>query len=299
VIYKDKTTNSGKKIQLVTFYSIGSNILLFMLKTVIGLLAGSLALVTDGIHSLSDLTTDFAVLLGYHFGSKEADQCHPYGHGRLETFSAALVGIVLIVIGSAAIYYAIIQVAKERISGYSHAVLITAAFSILVKEYLYRITKRAAIESHSAALYANAWHHRSDAASSLAVFIGFISLRIGFKYGDQIAAVIVGLMIILVSVKILGQCLSEFAESSVDKETIEKIKQIINSNPSVRDWHKLRTRTVGREIFLDLHVLVSPELNISDAHEISESLEKSMHEELPRPVNIVIHIEPDFPEMRK
>jgi cation diffusion facilitator family transporter len=198
------------------------------------------------------------------------------------------------VVGCAAIYYAAIQVARERISEYSHIVLITAAFSIVAKEYLYRITKKAAVESHSSALYANAWHHRSDAASSLAVVIGFIALRIGFKNGDQIAAIIVGLMIIYVAAKIISQCFSEFAESSVDKKTSEQIKQIINSNPSVRDWHKLRTRTVGREIFLDLHILVDAELNISAAHEISESLEKSLHENIPRPVNIVVHIEPDL-----
>jgi cation diffusion facilitator family transporter len=156
-----------------------------------------------------------------------------------------------------------------------------------------------AIESHSTALYANAWHHRSDAASSLAVFIGFIALRIGFKYGDQIAAIVVGLMIIYVAAKIISQCLSEFAESSVDKKTTEQIKQIINSSPSIRDWHKLRTRTVGREIFLDLHVLVDPELNISAAHEISESRERSLHEQIPRPVNIVIHIEPDLAALRE
>jgi cation diffusion facilitator family transporter len=291
---KVRYTEATKKVRVVTHYAIVFDILLFVLKTLIGLMAGSIALVTDGIHSLSDLATDFVVLLGYHFGSKEADQCHPYGHGRLETFSASFVAIVLMVVGCAAIYYAAIQVARERISEYSHIVLITAAFSIVAKEYLYRITKKAAVESHSSALYANAWHHRSDAASSLAVVIGFIALRIGFKNGDQIAAIIVGLMIIYVAAKIISQCFSEFAESSVDKKTSEQIKQIINSNPSVRDWHKLRTRTVGREIFLDLHILVDAELNISAAHEISESLEKSLHENIPRPVNIVVHIEPDL-----
>jgi cation diffusion facilitator family transporter len=296
---KNPYTEATKKIQVVTYYAVVFDILLFVLKTLIGLMAGSIALVTDGIHSLSDLATDFVVLLGYHFGSKKADQSHPYGHGRLETFSASFVAIVLMVVGCAAIYYAAIQIARERISEYSHVVLIVAAFSIFAKEYLYRITKKAAVESHSSALYANAWHHRSDAASSLAVVIGFIALRIGFKYGDQIAAIVVGLMIIYVAAKIVSQCLSEFAESSVDKKTTEQIKQVINSNPSVRDWHKLRTRTVGREIFLDLHILVDPGLNIAAAHEISESLETSLHEKIPRPVNIVVHIEPDLAALRQ
>ncbi|MHC4130910.1 MAG: cation diffusion facilitator family transporter [Planctomycetota bacterium] len=292
-------TEADRKIRVVTYYAIVFDILLFVLKTLIGLMAGSIALVTDGIHSLSDLATDFVVLLGCYFASKKADQSHPYGHGRLETFSAVFVAIVLMVVGCAAIYYAAIQIARERISEYSHVVLIVAVFSILAKEYLYWITKKAAVESNSSALYANAWHHRSDAASSLAVLIGFIALRIGFKYGDQISAIVVGLMIIYVAAKIISQCLNELAESSVDRKTTEQIKQVINSNSSVRDWHKLRTRTVGREIFLDLHILVEPGLNIAAAHEISESLEKSLHKKIPRPVNIVIHIEPDLAELRK
>jgi cation diffusion facilitator family transporter len=299
IMNENNLMETGRKIRLVTYYAIGSNILLFVLKMLVGLFAGSIALVTDGIHSLSDLVTDFAVLLGYHFGSKKADQSHPYGHGRLETFAAVFVAVVLAVVGCAPIYYAAVQMAKGRVSEYSHFVLIAAAFSIFVKEYLYLITRRVAVQSHSSALYANAWHHRSDAASSLAVVIGFIALRIGFKYGDQIAAIIVGLMIIYVAAKIIGQCLGEFAESAVDKKTTEQIERIISSHPSVRHWHKLRTRTVGREIFLDLHILVDPELNIAAAHGISEALEESLHKEIPRPVNIVIHIEPDIPSMRK
>ncbi|MHC4757649.1 MAG: cation diffusion facilitator family transporter [Planctomycetota bacterium] len=295
----DNYSHANKRIQTVTLYAIALDLLLFIIKTIIGLVVGSIALVTDGIHSLSDLATDFAVLLGYHFGSKKADQRHPYGHGRIETFSAAFVAIVLIFVGSAAIYYSAMQVARETVTNYSHAVLVAAAFSIFAKEYLYRITKKVAVKFHSSALYANAWHHRSDAASSLAVFIGFIALRIGFKYGDQIAAIVVGLTIIYVASKIIGRCLSEFAESSVDKKTSEQIKHIISSNPSVRDWHKLRTRTVGREIFLDVHILVDAQLNIATAHEISEKLEQHLHDEIPRPVNIIIHMEPDMEARRQ
>jgi len=288
-----------KKIRRVTFYSIVSNVLLFVVKLLIGVFAGSIALITDGIHSLSDLTTDFAVLVGHRLGSKEPDESHPYGHGRLETFSAAFIAVVLTMVGCGAIYYAAVQIAKEKVSEYSNAVIMAAVISIIVKECIFWITRKAAIESHSSALYANAWHHRSDSASSLAVVIGFISLKIGFRYGDQIAAIIVGLMIIYVSAKIISRCLSEFAESSVDKKTTEQIKQIINANPSIRSWHKLRTRTVGREIFLDLHILVDAALNITAAHEISEKLEKSLRENIPRPINIVIHIEPDVDGMRK
>jgi cation diffusion facilitator family transporter len=178
-------------------------------------------------------------------------------------------------------------------------VLIAATFSIAAKEWLYRVTKKAAIRSNSPALYANAWHHRSDAFSSIAVVIGFISLKFGFGHGDQTAAAAVGLMIILVGVRVIGDCMRELTESAIDTDTIEHIKKIINSDSSIRHWHKLRTRTVGREVFLDLHILVDPELNIAAAHEITERLENALDEEISRPVNITVHIEPDTPELRK
>ena len=171
--------------------------------------------------------------------------------------------------------------------------------SVVFKEGLYRNSIRIAKQSRSSALYANAWHHRSDALSSIAVIIGVTVQRFGYHYGDQMAAIAVGLMIILVGVKIIGECLSELAESAVYHNTLEHITGIIDSNPAIRQWHKLRTRSVGREIFLDLHILVDPNLNVKDAHDIAESLEDSLENNLPCPVNITIHIEPDFPHMRE
>ncbi|GAJ13212.1 unnamed protein product, partial [marine sediment metagenome] len=167
------------------------------------------------------------------------------------------------------------------------------------KELLYRITKKVAIKSHSSALYANAWHHRSDAFSSVVVVIGFVSLRLGFRYGDQMAAIGVGLMVILVAVRVVGDCLRELTEGAVDQDTIENIKHIVNANSSIRQWHRLRTRMVGREVFLDLHILVDPDLNVAAAHEIAESLESALHEQITRPVNITVHIEPDIPALRR
>jgi cation diffusion facilitator family transporter len=196
-------------------------------------------------------------------------------------------------------YYATMAIARDEVTTPRLAVLIAAVLSIASKEWLYRVTQKVAIQSHSTALYANAWHHRSDALSSIAVVIGFISLEFGFGHGDQVAAIAVGLMIIWVGVSIIGDSLRELTEGAVDEDTIEHIKDIINANSSIRRWHKLRTRTVGREVFLDLHILVDPALDIAAAHEISESLEKALHEQIPRPVNIIVHIEPDIPQMRK
>jgi len=295
----DKQKIAGRQIKSVTNLAIATNLALFVIKVLVGFLSGSIALIADGIHSISDMVTDFAVLLGYYFGSKEPDQEHPYGHGRIETFSAGFIALLLVFVGSAMIYYAAITMGKDKVVEPAISILIVALISVVTKELLFRRTKRVAVESHSTALYANAWHHRSDALSSIVVVIGFVLVRWGYAHGDQIAAIAIGLMIILVGAKIIGGCLHELTESAVDEGTIENIKSIINSNSSIRQWHKLRSRTVGREVFLDLHILVDPDLNIAGAHEIAESLEKALHEQIARPVNITVHIEPDVPAMRK
>jgi cation diffusion facilitator family transporter len=294
-----KQAIAGRQIKSITYLGMVINIALSVVKVAIGLLAASLALVADGIHSLSDVATDAAVLLGLHLGSREPDQSHPYGHGRAETFSAGLVALILIVIGGAMIYYATLAIARDETTVPRLGVLIAAVISIAAKEWLYRATQKVAIASHSPALYANAWHHRSDAFSSVAVVIGFISLEFGFGHGDQVAAIAVGLMIIWVGISVIGDAFRELTEAAVDPETIEHIKKIINSDSAIRHWHKLRTRTVGREVFLDLHILVDPGLKITAAHEISERLEKTLDEQITRPINITVHIEPDTPELRK
>ena len=299
MIHENKQEISSRQIKSVTYLGIVVNIALSIVKLVIGSLGGSLALLADGIHSLSDVATDAAVLLGLRLGAKEPDQSHPYGHGRAETFSAGIIALVLILVGGAMIYYATTAIARDQVTTPRLGVLIAAMVSIASKEWLYRVTQKVAVQSHSSALYANAWHHRSDALSSVAVVIGFISLELGFGHGDQVAAIAVGLMIIWVAVRVIGDSMRELTEGAVDPDTIEHIEHIINANSSIRQWHKLRTRTVGREVFLDLHILVDPDLNIASAHEISESLETALNEQITRPVNITVHIEPDIPTLRK
>ena len=295
----DKQKIAGKQIRSITYLSVVVNIVLAVAKVAIGVFAASLALVADGIHSLSDLATDAVVLLGLRLGLKEPDEEHPYGHGRAETFSAGVIALVLMLVGGVMIYCATIAIAQNKVTVPYFAVLIAAVFSIIAKEWLYRITKKFAVRSHSAALYANAWHHRSDALSSVAVVVGFISLEFGFDHGDQVAAIAVGLMIIWVGVRVISDSFRELTESSVDSETIDHIRGIIDADSSIRQWHKLRTRTVGREVFLDLHILVDPNLNVAAAHEIAESLENALDEQINRPINITVHIEPDTPELRK
>jgi len=295
----DKIQIAGRQIRSITYTGMLVNFALSAIKVIVGYPAGSLALVADGIHSLSDLVTDIAVLLGERLSSKKPDRSHPYGHGRAETFAGLIIALVLILVGGTMIYYATIAIAKDKVTTPHVAVLAVGIVSIISKEWLYIVTRKTAVKSHSPALYANAWHHRSDALSSVAVVIGYISLQFGFGHGDQVAAITVGILIIWIGVKIISDAFRELTESAIDTETIKDIERIINDDPDIRHWHKLRARTVGREVFLDLHILVDPDLNVAAAHEISENLEKNLDEQITRPINITVHIEPDIPALRK
>ena len=296
--------SSNDSIRRVTYAGMLVNIFLAVLKSVVGLVVGSISLFADGIHSFSDLLTDIAVLIGVRLGAKGPDSEHPYGHGRLETFSATFVAVVLILVGAGMVYKASGDIAKMHSAGVqgvkiSSWVIWISLLSVISKEVVYRWTRKVAVDTNSTALYANAWHHRSDAFSSVAVVVGAIAVKFGYPHGDQLGAIVVGIMIILVGVKVIDGCISEFSERAVDVRTIEHIEKIIKSENRICHWHKLRTRSVGREIFLDLHILVASELTITEAHEIADSLERTLHEQMPQPVNVMIHIEPDVPHMRK
>ncbi len=297
---EDKQNIASKQIQRVTYVSIAANILILIpVKFIVGFLTGSLSLIADGVNSVSDMITDFAVLLGIHLGSKKPDMDHPYGHGKLETLSAAAIALGLLAVGLGMVYYAAHDIATGRIKHPGNLVLVAAVLAVVVKEVIYRITKAVALKYHCPAALANAWHDRADALSSVAVIIGSIAQKFGFDYGDQVAAVVIGVMVSLVAAGIIRDCLAELTEQAVDKATLDHIKDVIKADNQIRQYHHLRTRAIGREIFLDLHILVDPNLNISAAHEISERLETALHNQLTRPVNIVIHVEPDVPALRK
>jgi len=302
---RDRRQSANADIRRITWLAVWVNVGLSCVKIAVGLLTGSLALIADGVHSFSDFATDLALLLGLHYGSKGPDACHPYGHGRAETFVAALMAGGLLTVGAGMIWRAAAGVARMHATGDHHvtisvAVLWAAMLAVVTKEVMYHLTRRVAIRTHSAMVYANAWEQRSDALSSIAVIVGAVAVRYGnFPHGDQIAAIVVGLMVLAVAAKILRDCYLEISERAVDARTIEQINQVIAAEHRIRSWHKLRTRNVGREIFVDVHVLVDPAMNITDAHAVSESLESSLVEQMVRPVNVMVHVEPDVPEQRK
>src|SRR4030042_3001264 len=294
----NKQNIASRQLRRVTYLSIAANVFLVGGKFIVGLITGSLSILADAIHSLSDMLTDIAVLLGLYFGSKKPDSRHPYGHGKLETLAAIAIALGLLGVGLGMIYYAALDIAKDNVTRPRNLVLVVAFGAIAIKEVVYRVTKAAAMKYHCPAALANAWHDRADALSSVAVIAGVVAQKFGFSNADQVAAIGIGVMVVIVATKLIGACLGELIEKAVDEATIEQIKDIIKANGQIRQYHRLRTRTIGRQVSLDVHILVDPHLHIAAAHKIADGLEKALTEQITRPVNITIHLEPDIPELR-
>ena len=290
---------SLEQIKRLTYFGLILNFLLMISKFFGGIIFGSFGLIADAFHTLSDIATDLVLLWGVIVGSKPPDPSHPFGHGKFETLSGMLLSAILIGVG--------IGIAREAgnslmINSYltpGIPVILIAAVSVISKEFIFQKTIKTATELDSTALHANAWHHRSDAMSSIAVIIGAVSSLFGFLPGDNIAGLFVGFMIIVVGVKFMYETGKELMETSVNKEIRISIQSIIDGHPKVKGWHQLRTRKVGRELFIDVHLLVNPELSVSDGHLIAEEVEKIVKQTLNRPANIITHVEPDIPFERR
>ncbi len=283
-------TDAGDR---VTVLGIIWNVILFALKLVVGLLTGSAGLVADGIHSASDMATDLAVLGGMHLGRREADERHPYGHGRFESLAGGVVAGALVLVGAFLAWEAISNLRAGVESFPGIPVVGVAIVSMLVKEWLYRRTIRVARDVDSAALHANAWHHRSDALSSVAVLLGGIGGLIGWGQADHLAGLVVGLMVVVAGGRTLFSVLHELTEGGLGNEEVERIRSATESVPGTRGLHHLRTRRVGRQTFVELHVLVDPQLSIVEGHQIATGVEDAIHNACSHPVKVMVHVEPN------
>ncbi len=286
------TENSTGQMTRVTVVGAVLNILLAAVKLAAGSVVGSPALVADGAHSLSDLATDAFVIVGARVSSRPPDESHTYGHGMYETLAASLVGVALIAVGVVIAWEAGLSLYRHETIIAGYPVLAVAVVSIASKEWIYRVTQRVARRLGSPALSANAWHHRSDAMSSVAVLVGAIAGLFGWEHGDQVAAVAVGAMVSLVGARALFGTLVDFTEKSIPAKEREIIARAVENVPGVRGWHRLRTRMVGREVFMDIHVLVDARLSVARAHEIVNTVESTVRGSLDRPVNLLVHYEP-------
>lgn len=283
----------GDQGMRVTVLGLCANVFLLILKLVVGVLVGSAALIADAAHSFSDLLTDFVAILGIRLGARPADESHPYGHGRFETIAASLIGVALVAAGVLIAWDAGLALYRYEHSFPGYLVVVVAAVSIGSKEWLYQATRRVARRVKSPALSANAWHHRSDALSSVAVLIGAVAGLLGWGHGDQVAAIAVGAMVGVVGLNSLWKVFLELTEGSISAEERGSVVKAIESVPGVRSWHRLRTHLVGREVCMDVHVLVDKNLSVGEGHAVCTAVEQAIDGALDRPVSVVVHCEPE------
>ena len=270
------------------------NILLSGLKIWIGLISGSQALVADGVHSLSDLATDIVVLWGIIASRKPYDQEHPYGHKRLETISEMVVGAALFLVAVYLFWSAIKNIKTGHDLNPSIAAISIALVSVIAKEILYRYTLRVSKTTGNQALLANAWHHRSDAITSLIVVITLLAARINHNLWilDPVAGIALAVLIGKLGITIAYQASEKVADRAPDPETVDKIKNAALSHEGVRGLHKLRTRYLGSDIIADLHILVDPEITVEAGHTIAWEVEKSIKGVLAEVCDVTVHVEP-------
>lgn len=270
-----------------------SNLGLSILKLAVGYLIGSLALIADGFHSLSDLGTDFAVLIGTAIASRPADRSHPFGHGKFETFAVNIIALALVFVGGGIAWKAISTFGQSQEIPNGRWIIVVALISLVTKEWLFRATRIVADRCRSSALRANAWHHRSDALSSVVVLVSGGAALLGFfGFGDHLAGLLVGLMVLTVGGKLGFEALVELSEGSAGKETINRINDVIAGFEEVHDAHRLRVRRVGRELIMDIHIVLDPHLTIKEGHDIVRSVESAVEEGIDWPISLTIHVDP-------
>ena len=280
---------AGRRVTLV---SIGANLVLTLAQIVIGVIGNSQALVADGMHTLSDLITDFMVLFALKFGRKAADAEHPYGHGRIETAVTMLLGAILTAVAVGITLRAGMRLgAAEAFITPAVATLWVAVVTLFAKEALFHYTMRVAVRYDSNMLRANAWHHRSDAISSLIVVVGIGGSLFGFVYLDSVAAIIVAFMVAKVGVELTWQALRELVDTALAQEDIEAIRRTILTTGGVKALHLLRTRRVGGRALVDVHIIVDERLSVTEGHQISETVRARLMNEITRVADAMVHID--------
>ena len=282
----------------VTLVGLVTNILLSLVQLIGGFIANSQALIADGIHTLSDLASDFVVLIAAKIANQDADESHPYGHGRFETLGTVILGLALTAVAVGIIFNAISRLlSPESLIQPAPIALIFAAIAIIAKEGLYQFTMRVANRFKSKILEANAWHHRSDAISSLLVAIGVAgSVIFEIPWLDAAAAILVGLMIFYMGFRLVLDSVMEFVDTAWDTDKIEEMKHFISGVEGVDHMHMLRTRKMGNDVLADVHLQVNSYLSVSEGHYIAENMMAKLRKKFPELSDITVHIDPEDDE---
>jgi len=278
-----------------TLAGVAVNLPLAIIKITVGYLGRSQALLADGIHSLSDLVSDALVLAALRVGAKKADIDHPYGHARIETAAMAGVAIMLLLAAAGLGYDAFRRIATpELLFRPGWLALGVAVLSLALKEGLYWYTIGVAKQTRSPLLEANAWHHRSDALSSIAAVVGIAGSMAGVAYMDAIGALVIAIMLAWVGVKYAWRSVSELVDTGLDPERLKVVREHIAAVPGVREMRRLRTRTMGgRDAYADVGVFVDPYMSLTEAHRVSEAISKRLVTHVDEITDICVHIEPD------
>lgn len=291
--------NREKEIYRITLWGSVVNILLTALKFAAGILGASAAMMADAVHSLSDLLTDFVVLLFVRISSRPADSNHPYGHGKYETLATTIVALALMVAGGVLLAEGVEKIVAaingEVLSMPGRIALWAALISIAAKEGIYRVTARVARRVDSKALEANAWHHRTDALSSVATAAGIGgALLFGGKWAilDPIAAVMVSIFILVAAGKLIHEAIQELLEKRLPEEVEEEIRSIVAEDQEMSELHKLRTRRVGKVYSIDMHLRMSGDVSLYEAHRHSMLLEERLRKRFGQDTLVSIHLEP-------
>ncbi len=285
--------NNEKIAIKVSIISIILNCLLTLIKFISGVISKSSAMISDSVHSLSDVLSTFVVIIGVKISNKKADSDHPYGHERIECVSAIILSGMLFVVG------ALIGInGIKNVTNSSNLVmpgvlaLIASIISIISKEAMYQYTIRVSKKINSAALKADAWHHRSDALSSIGSFIGILGSRLGFKVFDPLASVIISLCIIKVSIDIFKDAIDKMVDKSCDKEVIDKVISVIEKNESVKNIDDIKTRQFGNKAYVDVEISVDENLLLKDAHKVAEEIHDSVENEINIVKHCMVHVNP-------
>ena len=273
------------------------NVILSVVKVVVGVIGNSQALIVDGIHSLSDLMTDILVLVASRHASHGPDENHPYGHGRFETAATLALGAFLVLVAGGIMWDSVERLMRGGEAQSPEAIALYAAlFSILANEALYWYTIVVARRINSELLRANAWHHRSDAVSSIVVLIGVGGAMLGHGWLDLAAALIVGAMVAKIGWDLGWSAMRELVDESLEEDKVDEIRTIIRNIPGVRSLHMLRTRRQGHEAMADVHVQVAPWISVSEGHMISIAVEEQIKANIEEIADVTVHIDPEDDE---
>lgn len=273
------------------------NLLLAALKIAFGLIGQSAALIADGIHSLSDLASDALVLVAVRLGSREADHDHPYGHARFETMATIILGLSLVLVAGGIALDAIERlIDPARLLIPDAQTLGIAAISILANEWLYQYTRRIAKLTRSKLLLANAWHHRSDAISSVIVLIGIGAVLAGYPYADALAAVVVAMMVAKIGFSLVMESVRELVDTSLPSDKLAKIRAQIAVTDGVQAIHLIRTRKMGEDAYVDLHIQVDSHISVSEGHMIADAVRDGLRENFEEIADVLVHTDPEDDE---